>query len=147
MMFLLVLVYLSAAACISEEINLDPCWHRDILSVIGQAKSQNVTVLSQCNKYALIQWPLLNPQQVLMVFLLLLVDQSAVAYIFDEINLSSCWRKDTLRVKGRASITNCNFNEFVRPICHHRVVLVDTSFCTHCVFSSFSLSKCCCLLF
>ena len=62
MMFLLVLVYLSAAACISEEINLDPCWHRDILRVKGQAKSQNVTVSSQCHQYALIQWPLFNAQ-------------------------------------------------------------------------------------
>ena len=57
-------------------------------------------------------------QQVHVVFLLLLVDQSAVAYIFDETNLSPCWRKDILRVKGRALITNCNFHEFVRPIRH-----------------------------
>ena len=61
-------------------------------------------------------------QQVLMVVLLLLVDQSADACIFDEINLRPCWRKDILRVKDRALISNCNFYEFVRPICHHRVV-------------------------
>ena len=38
MMFLLVLVYLCAAACISEKINLDPCWNRDILRIKGQGQ-------------------------------------------------------------------------------------------------------------
>ena len=38
-------------------------------------------------------------QQVPMVFLLLLVDQSAVADIFEEINLGPCWRKDILGSK------------------------------------------------
>ena len=67
MMFLLVLVYLSAAASISEEIYVDPrsTGHRNILKVKDQAKSPNVTVLRQCNQYALTQYPLL-PQQVLM---------------------------------------------------------------------------------
>ena len=41
MVFLLRLVYPSAAACISEEINLDPCWRKDILRVKGQALITN----------------------------------------------------------------------------------------------------------
>ena len=41
-------------------------------------------------------------QQVPMVFLLLLVYLGAVAYIFVEISLGLCWRRDILRVKGQA---------------------------------------------
>ena len=41
--------------------------------------------------------------QVPMVFLLLLVYLSAVAYISVEISLGSCWRRDILRVKGQGS--------------------------------------------
>ena len=37
MVFLLLLIYLSAATCISEERNLGPCWRKDILRVKGQA--------------------------------------------------------------------------------------------------------------
>ena len=37
MMFLLLLVYLSTAACISKEIDLGQCWRKDILRVKGQA--------------------------------------------------------------------------------------------------------------
>ena len=39
--------------------------------------------------------------QVPMVFLLLLVYLSAVAYISVEISLGSCWDGDILRVKGK----------------------------------------------
>ena len=46
--------------------------------------------------------------QVPIVFLLLLVYLSAVVYISVEISLGSCWRRDILRVKGQALITNCN---------------------------------------
>ena len=37
MVFLLLLIYLSAVACISEERNLGRCWLKDILRVKGQA--------------------------------------------------------------------------------------------------------------
>ena len=37
MVFLLLLIYLSAVTCISEERNLRPCWRKDILRVKGQA--------------------------------------------------------------------------------------------------------------
>ena len=37
MVFLLLLIYLSAVTCISGERNLGPCWCKDILSVKGQA--------------------------------------------------------------------------------------------------------------
>ena len=47
--------------------------------------------------------------QVPMVFLLLLVYLSAVAYISVEISLGSCWHRDILKVKGQGLITNCNF--------------------------------------
>ena len=48
-------------------------------------------------------------QQVPKVFLLLLVYLGAIAYISVEISLGSCWCRDTLRVKGQASFTACNF--------------------------------------
>ena len=47
--------------------------------------------------------------QVPMVSLLLLVYLSVVAYISVEMSLCSCWRRDILRVKGQALITNFNF--------------------------------------
>ena len=50
-------------------------------------------------------------QQIPMVFLLRLVYLSAVACISEEINLGPCWRKDTVRVKGQAILSNCNFYE------------------------------------
>ena len=37
MVFLLLLIYLSAVTCISEERNLGQCWRKDILRVKGQA--------------------------------------------------------------------------------------------------------------
>ena len=37
MVFLLLLIYLSAVTCISEERNLGQCWRKDILKVKGQA--------------------------------------------------------------------------------------------------------------
>ena len=52
-----------------------------------------------------------------MMFLLALVFSSATACISDKINLNPCWHRDILRVKGRVLITDCNFYEFVRPIC------------------------------
>ena len=51
----------------------------------------------------------LMPQKVPMAFLLPLVYLGAVAYISVEISLGLCWRKDTLRVKGQALFTYCNF--------------------------------------
>ena len=107
------LVYLSTVVCISEEINLGPCGHKDILRVKGQRKSQNVTFLSQCNQIALIEWPLFDASTSAHgVFLLRLVYQShgTAACISEEINLA----QGHLRVKGQALITNRNFYEFVQ---------------------------------
>ena len=47
-------------------------------------------------------------QQEPMAFLLPLVYLGAVAYIFVEISLGSCWHRDILRVKGQALFTKCN---------------------------------------
>ena len=58
MMFLLLLVYLSAAACISEEINFCPCWRRDVLTFKDQMSSTNHKMLlfvSWRNQYAIIR--------------------------------------------------------------------------------------------
>ena len=41
----LLLVYLSAVTCISEERNLGSCWCKDILSVKGQEKIKNCNFL------------------------------------------------------------------------------------------------------
>ena len=53
------------------------------------------------NQYAIIEWPLFDAPTrnhgVFTSFSYL----SAVAYIFVEISLSSCWRMDILRAKGQ----------------------------------------------
>ena len=46
MVYLLLLVYLSAAAYISVEISLGSCWRRDILRVKGQAQ---ITTFTFCD--------------------------------------------------------------------------------------------------
>ena len=43
MVFLLYLVYLSTAACISEKIKLGPCWRKDFQGSKVKQKLQNVT--------------------------------------------------------------------------------------------------------
>ena len=58
MMFLLLLVYLSAAACISEEIHFCPCWRRDVLIFKYQMSSTNHKMLlfvSWRNQHAIIR--------------------------------------------------------------------------------------------
>ena len=52
------LVYLHAAACISEEINFGTCWRRDILTFKGQRWSTNHKKIT--NQYAIIEWPLFD---------------------------------------------------------------------------------------
>ena len=83
MMFLLLLVYLSAAARISEEINFDPCWRSDILTFKGQRSSKNHRMLlfvSWRNQYAIIAWPLFDaPTSTHGVFTSFSLSLSAVA--------------------------------------------------------------------
>ena len=76
MMFLLLLVYLSAAACISEEINLGPCWRRDVLIFKDERSSTKHKMLlcvSWRNQYAIISGYFLIRQQEPVVFKVLLV--------------------------------------------------------------------------
>ena len=99
--FLLLLVYLGAVAYISVEMSLGLCWRRDILRVKGQVFSQIAFFMTLCEmqsssgNYSM-------RHQVPMVSLLLLVNLSVVACIYEERNLGQCWRKDILRVKGQA---------------------------------------------
>ena len=122
-----------------------------ILRVKSQAKITKCYFLLVCaiNMQSLNGHYLMR-QQVPMVFLLLLVYLGAVAYISVQISLGSCWRRDILRVKGQALFTNCNFL-WLCVICNHREVttrsVLDASSSTHGVFTSVSLSKCCCLHF
>ena len=95
--------------------------------------------------YAVVEWPLFDaPSSTHGVFTSLLY-LSAVAYISVEISLGSCWYGDILRVKGQEFITNCNF----LWLC----VITSSGnystrhYCTHGVFTSFNLSKCCYLHF
>ena len=60
MMCLLFLVYVSAAACISEEINLDPWWHRNILKVKDRAQIKQLLCFNWRNQYAIIKWLLFD---------------------------------------------------------------------------------------
>ena len=72
------------------------------------------------NKYAIIEWPLL---QYPWCFLLLLVYLGTVVYVSVEISLGSFWRRDILRVKGQALFTNFNFL-LLCVICNHWVATI-----------------------
>ena len=116
------------------------------LRVKGQAKITNCYFLWVGAIMQSLSGHYLMRQPVPMVFLLPLVYLGAVAYIFVEISLGSCWRRDILEVKGQALFTNCNLL-WLCVICNHRVV---TSRCAikypWCLYF-FSLYKCCCLHF
>ena len=56
MVYLLLLVYLSAAAYISVEISLGSCWRRDILRSKVKHKSQLLLFVTWLNKYVNIEW-------------------------------------------------------------------------------------------
>ena len=87
-------------------------------------------------------------QQVPMVFSLHLVYLSTAACISEKIKLGPCWRKDFLRVKSQAKITKCYFL-WVSAINMQSLSgpPFDAPTSTHGVFTSFSLSRCCCLHF
>ena len=80
--FLLLIVYLSAAAHISVENGWGSCWHINILRVKGQALIKNSNFLSVCvTKYELWNGCYLVRHHVSMVFLRLTVYQSAAGCI------------------------------------------------------------------
>ena len=57
MVFLLLLIYLCAVACSSEEMNLGPCWRKDILGVKSSSihhKLQHFMCLYDL--YVIIEW-------------------------------------------------------------------------------------------
>ena len=90
MVFLLLLIYLSAVTCISEERNLGQCWRKDILR------------MAQSNE--LIEWPLSDAPTSIHVFffffllhLLYLITDACIR----EISLGSCWHKMNVWVKGQ----------------------------------------------
>ena len=91
------------------KIHFGPCWCKDILRVKGQAKITNCYFLSWRNQYALIEHCGIYLSAIISTHG---VYQSDIAYICEEINLGTCWRKGILRVKGQALITNRNFYEF-----------------------------------
>ena len=86
------------------------------------------------------------PQQVPMVFLLLLVYLGSVAYISKEISLGSFWRRDILWVKGQALFTNCNFL-WLCVICNCWVTTIWCAIKYPWCLYFLSLSKFCCLHF
>ena len=120
MMFLhvLLLVYLSAADCISEEIILGSCWRRDILTFKDERSSANHKMLlfvSWRNQYAIIEWPLFDaPTSTHGVFAFFSLSIGAVAYIAVQISLGSCWRRDILRSKAKHFPQIPTIYEFVR---------------------------------
>ena len=125
---MLFLLY-SLSKCCCLHFWRDEFWStlRDILTLKARVKVQ--AQITKCyflwagaiNIQSLSGYYLMR-REVSMVFLLLLVLYlSAVVYTSEEISLVSCWRRDILRVKGQALITNCNY-DFVWPIFNHRVV-------------------------
>ena len=111
MMFLLLLVDLCAAACISEEKKIGPCWRRDILTFKGQRSSTNHKMLlfwaqSICNHWVATIW---CAKKYPWCFFTSFSLSKCCCLHSVEISLESGWRRDILRVKGQALITNCNF--------------------------------------
>ena len=85
-------------------------------------------------------------QQVPMVFSLHLGYLSTAACISEKIKLNPCWRKD---FKGQRSSKNHKMLLFVslRKYAIIEWPLFNAPTSTHVVFTSFSLSRCCCLHF
>ena len=86
-------------------------------------------------------------QQVPMVFSLHLVYLSTAACISEEIKLGLSWRKDFYGSKVKHKSQNVTFCELAQSICKHWVATIDAPTSAHSVFTSFSLSRRCCLPF
>ena len=110
MVFSFHLVYLSTAACISEKINLGPCWCKDFFK--GQRSSTNHKMLlfvSWRNKYAIIEWPLFDtPTSIHGVFTSFSLPQYCCLHFWRN-KVGSMLAQGFLRVKSQAKITNCYF--------------------------------------
>ena len=147
MVFSLHLVYLSTAACISEKINLGPCWLKDFKGSIVNDKLQNVTfceLMDAINMQSLSGHYLMR-QQVSMVFSLHLVYLSTVACISEKIKLVPCWRKVFKGQKSRKIHKMLLFLNWGNKFTIIEWPSFNASTSTHGVFISFSLSRCCCL--
>ena len=134
-------------ALVGARSKLRSCWRRDILRVKGQGLITNCNFLWLCvicnHRVVILDAPS-STHGVFTSFSL----SKCCCFHFCRNKLGSCWRRDILRVKGQALITNCNFfYEFVWPICNHRVVITRCAIEYHGVFTSFHLSKCYCLHF
>ena len=110
MVFSLHLVYLSTATCISEKINLGPCFSQGFLRVKSQAKiTKMLLFVSWRNKYAIIEWPLFDaPTSTHGVFTPFSLPQYCCLHFWRN-NVGSMLAQGFLRVKSQAKITKCYF--------------------------------------
>ena len=122
MVFLLLLIYLSAVACISEERNLGPCWRKDILRVKGQAQiKQNFCMWVGTINMNLLSGHYVMRRQVSMPFLLLLLYLITAACIL-EISLGSCWHKG--ECMGQRSTINHNVQLFISFNNQYAIIMI-----------------------
>ena len=153
MAFSLHLVYLGTAAFISEKKKKN--WvHVGARIFKGQRSSTNHKIalfVSWRNKYAIIEWPLFDaPTRTHGVFTSFSLPQYC-CFPFWQNKVGSMLAQGFLRVKSQAKITQCYFFVSWRYE-HDKCAIIewppfDAPTSTHGVFTSFSLSKCCCLHF
>ena len=121
MVFLVLLIYLSAVTCISEERNLDQCWRKDILRVKVKHKSKIVTFCELAQSNELTEWPLSDAPTSIHFFKLLLLYLITVACIL-EISLGSCWHKD--ECMGQRSTINHNVQLFISLNNQYAIIMI-----------------------
>ena len=148
-LFSLHLIYLSTAACISGKINLGPCWRKDFFK--GQRSSTNHKMLlfvSWRNKYVIIEWPLFDaPTSIHGVLTSFSISHYCCLHFWKN-KVGSMLAQRFF--KGQKSSKNHKMFLFVSW--GNKFVIIewppfDVPTSTHGAFTSFSLSRCCCLHF
>ena len=105
-------------------------------------------LVSRRNKYAIIEWPLFNAPTSTHGVSLHLVYLSTAACISEKIKVGSMLAQGFLRVKSQAK----NHKMLLFVSWRNKYAIIewppfDASTSTHGDFTSFSLSRCCCLHF
>ena len=126
MVFLLLLIYLSAVSCISEERNLGPCWRKDILRVKGQAYTKEIvtfctwvgTINMNLSAYWVATTWCADKYPCLFYSLLYLITVACIL----EISLGSCWHKD--ECMGQRSTIIHNVHLFISLNNQYAIIMI-----------------------
>ena len=121
MVYSLHLVYLSTAACISEKVNLGPCWRRIYKGQRSSTNHKMFLFVSWRNEYAIIEWPLFDaPTSTHGVFTSFCLPQYCCLHFWKN-KVGSMLAQGFLRVKGQAKTTKWYFLWVFPIICNHWV--------------------------